>query len=91
MRRKLKLILHSDMIAALDLSLVCTFLYCESDCLSKAGQNHGASMAREEAELLRAVLARDYSKWPPMAGTQALIIQRFREGWPEEEREYDSV
>jgi hypothetical protein len=83
MKTKTEAVLDSDMIAVLGLSLVSRFLFSESGCLSEAGQANGSAMASEGAELLRAALARDYSKWLPMANAQALIVQRFREGWPE--------
>ena len=79
------------MIVALDISLASRFLYKESDRLNKTGHSAGAAMAEEEAEILRVVLARDFSKWLPMANLHSLIIQRVREGWPEKEGEYERV
>ncbi len=79
------------MIVAMDLSLASRFLYKESDRLAKNGHTSGAAMASEEAEILRVALAKDYSKWLPMASLHSLIVQRVREGWPEKEGEYERV
>jgi hypothetical protein len=73
------------------LSLVSRFPFKESDRLAKAGHAYGAALASEEAETLRAALVNDFSKWLPMGSTQALIVQCFREGWPEKERADDGV
>ncbi|RXK42505.1 hypothetical protein M231_00059 [Tremella mesenterica] len=83
--------IHLDMIVALDISLACRFLYKEADRLSSAGQVQAASMAIEEADVLRGCLAGEYAKWLPMAQLHSLIVQRVREGWPEKEGEYERV
>lgn len=79
------------MVVAINLSLVARMLYREADRLQTLGQILGAKMASDEAEYLRSTLAGDYARWMPMAGLQALIVGRVREGLAEKEGEYERV
>ena len=78
-------------MVSLDFSLAARFLNKESSRLASIGHQQGAIEAAQEAEVLRAALANDVSKYMPMASLHAMIIQRVKEGWPEKEGEYERV
>jgi hypothetical protein len=80
-----------DMGVALSISLCSRFLFKESDRLQAMGEISGATMAADEAEVLRQALTGEYSKWLPMAQLHGLIVQRVREGWAEKEGEYERI
>jgi hypothetical protein len=82
---------QTEMVTVICLSLVARFLNKESTRLATVGQHVPASMAAEDAEVLRVVMERDISQWLPMAGLHALIVRRVKEGWPEKEGEYERV
>lgn len=75
----------------INLSLVARLLQKESDRLVTIGQNHAATMAAEEADMLSKALAGDYARWVPMAGLHALIVDRVKAGMAEKEGEYERV
>lgn len=79
------------MTVALDLSLVARLLYKESERLRSLNQPQAATMAGEEAEILRMTLAGDFARVMPMAGMHALIVDRVRQGLAEKEGEYERV
>ena len=76
---------------AITISLCSRFLFKESDRLQTQGEVQGASMAADEAEILRQALTGEYSRWLPMASLHGLIVQRVREGWAEKEGEYERI
>ena len=88
---RFRLTRNSALIVSLDFSLTARFLNKESSRLDAAGYWGPATDAAQEAEVLRAALANDMSKWVPMASLHALIIQRVKEGWPEKEGEYERI
>ncbi|ORY32325.1 hypothetical protein BCR39DRAFT_464647 [Naematelia encephala] len=90
-RMRLENWVHVDMVVALDLSLASRFLFKESDRLSKSNQHQAATMAAEEAEILKNALSTDYCRWLPMASLHGLIVQRVREGWAEKEGEFERI
>jgi hypothetical protein len=82
---------RSDMLVAINISLVARLLHKESDRLQSIGQFDASRMAGEEAELLRETLAGDFARWMPMAELHGMVVARVSQGLAEKEGEYERV